>query len=124
MESSFKEGQLVFVIASGERCIIKRKRGSVLTLSCVNRIKQRTINGFSHPSLIVHDDKVISAETDCSQCASVRRLTNDEISRFNSAEENEARIKSSYGEYGEFDSIREGQWIMGVGIFSDSGSVL
>lgn len=122
---SFYQGQIVLLITNGERCRIKKKRGSVLTLTCIDRIKERTINGFKHPSLIVHDDKVVSSdETNSTEHVIVRRLTTDEITRFNSAEENEERIKSSYGKLGRFDTIREGQWIMGVGIFSDNGIVI
>lgn len=120
--SSFENDQTVLLISSGELCKIKRIHGSVLTLSCIKRAKIKGVHGFNYPSIVVHDAKVVLPDSNADKVL-VRRLTQDEISRFNSAEENEGRIKASYGEYGEFDSIREGQWIMGVGIFSDTVSM-
>lgn len=49
----------------------------------------------------------------------VRLLNQEEIARFEAAEAQEEKIKHNYGRYSEFDSIREGQWIMKVGIFAD-----
>ncbi|MDN3661120.1 hypothetical protein [Vibrio agarivorans] len=53
------------------------------------------------------------------QSQQVRRLTQEEIARFEVAEAQEDKIKHSYGKYSEFDSIKEGQWIMKVGLFAD-----
>ncbi len=50
----------------------------------------------------------------------VRPLTEEEIKRFESAEANENKIASSYGRYGEHDSIQEGMWIMKAGQFANS----
>ena len=52
----------------------------------------------------------------------VRPLTADEISRFESAEQQEQKIAKSYGCYGEHDSIQEGKWIMRTGQFANASN--
>lgn len=52
----------------------------------------------------------------------VRPLTEDEIARFEKAEEQEKKIAKSYGRYSEHDSIQEGMWIMQSGQYMNSGS--